>query len=255
MFFPFTIHIGSLQLPLHSLFEMLAYFLGFRYYQYLRQRQGDVFDTHTRMVLLAAAIFGALAGSRIIGILERPGEWQEVSNIWIYFFSNKTILGGLLGGLAGVELVKWKLHEQRSSGDLLVYPLLLGMIIGRIGCFTMGVYEPAYGLPTNSLLGMNLGDGISRHPVALYEVCFLLLLWAALQQTRTRLPLAPGALYKLFMIAYLFFRLLVEYCKPHYAYPYTGLSAIQLTAITGLVYYLPYLLQPRKLLLPAYART
>ncbi|OLY94019.1 Prolipoprotein diacylglyceryltransferase [Cnuella takakiae] len=255
MSFPFSVHIGSLQLPLHGIFELLAYSGGFRYYLYLRNKQGDVFDTQTRMVLLAAAIFGALAGSRIIGILERPGEWQEVSNFWIYLFSNKTILGGLLGGLAGVELVKWRLHEQRSSGDLLVYPLLLGMIIGRIGCFTMGVYEPAYGLLTNTIWGMNLGDGINRHPVTLYEIFFLLMLWGALQQTQKRLPLAPGALFKLFMIAYLFFRFFIEYFKPHYPYPYVGLSAIQLTAIMGLVYYLPYLYHPRKLLLPAYART
>jgi phosphatidylglycerol---prolipoprotein diacylglyceryl transferase len=48
------------------------------------------------------------------------------------------------------------------------------------------------------------------------------------------------------------FRLLLDFIKPHYNV-LAGLSTIQLTAIAGLLYYLPYLVKPRKLFKPAYA--
>ena len=74
-------------------------------------------------------------------------------NILVYFYSNKTIVGGLLGGLVGVELIKKLIKEKNASGDLFTYPLILAMIIGRIGCFSMGVYEETYGLPSSIAMG------------------------------------------------------------------------------------------------------
>lgn len=50
------------------------------------------------------------------------------------------------------------------------------MIIGRIGCFLTGIYEETYGIPTDSVFGMHLGDQYLRHPVALYEIGFLIAL-------------------------------------------------------------------------------
>jgi prolipoprotein diacylglyceryltransferase len=55
---------------------------------------------------------------------------------------------------------------------------MLAMIIGRIGCFLTGIYEETYGIPTDSVFGMHLGDQYLRHPVALYEIV-LILLWMA----------------------------------------------------------------------------
>ena len=85
-------------------------------------------------------------------------------------YSNKTIIGGLLGGLFGVELIKKVIEEKKASGDLFTYPVMLALIIGRIGCFSMGVYEETYGLPTTLPWGVKLGDNIPRHPVCLYEI-------------------------------------------------------------------------------------
>jgi prolipoprotein diacylglyceryltransferase len=94
---------------------------------------------------------------------------------------------------------------------------------------------------------MNLGDDRLRHPVTLYEIVFLLLLWMTLRKLQQRFPLDNGALFKLFMISYLFFRLLLDLIKPHYPVV-LGLSTIQLACLAGLFYYLPFLLQPKKLM-------
>ena len=101
------------------------------------------------------------------------------------------------------------------------------MIIGRIGCFLSGVEDATHGLPTDFIFGMELGDGISRHPTALYEIFMLMLIWLLLRAIHKRLPLAEGSLFKLFMVFYLSWRLCIEWLKPIDTYEPIWLSAIQ----------------------------
>ena len=247
MEFPIRLAFGSVTIPLHAVLETAAFFIGFRYYLYLRRRQQDVISSSNRIWIIIGAIFGALVGSRILGSLERPYELFLTDNILLYIYSNKTVVGGFLGGLIGVELTKKIIGEKRSSGDLFVYPMILALCIGRLGCFSMGVYEETYGLPTDLSWGMNLGDGISRHPATLYEITFLLLLWFALSRLQRKFTFSNGSLFKLFMIAYLLFRFALDFIKPHYPIV-LGLSSIQLACFLGLVYYSRFIFQPKKLL-------
>lgn len=234
--FPITLTLGQGHILLHSVTEYLSLFIGFRYYLYLRKQRGDAISSGNRLWILIAAIFGAVAGSRLLGGLEDPVALAAASNKLLYFYQNKTVLGGFLGGLWAVEGVKWLLREKQRSGDLFAYPMLLGLIVGRAGCFSMGVYEETYGLPTRLFTGLDLGDGLLRHPVALYEMVFLLLLWVALHRLERRYVLVPGARFRLFMMAYLLFRFLLDFIKPHYTWA-IGLSSIQVAALLGLVYY------------------
>ena len=252
MNFPFTIYFGNSPIQLHVILETLAFFVGFRYFLYLRKKKGDQYPSSERMYIIIGAIFGALLGSRIIGSLERPNELLNAKNILWYVYNNKTVLGGFLGGLFGVELTKKFIGYKQASGDLFVYPIILALIIGRLGCFSMGVFEETYGLPTSLPWGLDLGDGIMRHPVTLYEIVFLFALWMALHYAKKKASLENGALFKLFMIAYLLFRFLLDFIKPYYPIV-LGLSTIQLASLLGLVYYLPYIFFPKRLLTAAYA--
>ncbi len=247
MQFPVVFEIGESKILLHSILEVIAYFVAFRYFLYLRKKQGDSIVQTNRMWIIIAAIFGSLIGSRLIGGLEDPTQIAKAKNVFLYFYSNKTVLGGFLGGLFGVELVKKILGEKQASGDLFTYPMLLGLIIGRIGCFSMGVYEETYGTATTLFTGMDLGDGIKRHPVTLYEISYLLLLGLFIYSISKRTALAQGASFKLFMIGYCAFRFFCDYIKPHYSLA-IGLSVIQLTALTGLLWYVRYIIYPKKLL-------
>ncbi len=246
MHFPVWIHFGEIRLLLHVMMEAAAFFIGFRYFLFLRRKQGDQIGQENRIWILIAAIFGAVAGSRLVGSLERPGDLLNAANTWQYIYTNKTVLGGFLGGLWSVEIAKKILREKHSSGDLFTYPIILALIIGRIGCFSMGVHEQTYGTATRFFTGMNLGDGVLRHPVALYEMAFLMLLWVGLSKFENSHTLMEGGRFKIFMIAYLLFRLLLDFIKPTYPI-ILGLSTIQLTAIVGLLYYYAYLLHPKKL--------
>jgi phosphatidylglycerol:prolipoprotein diacylglycerol transferase len=237
---------------LHTLMEPLGMFIGFRYFLQLRRSKGDQIASNQRVSIIIGAIFGALIGSRLVGGLEDPEKMMKAGNILLHFYTNKTVVGGFLGGLAGVELAKKLIGEKQSSGDLFTYPMILALIIGRIGCFGMGIHEETYGTETGFITGMNLGDGILRHPVALYEICFLVLLWTGLVQLEKRLMLAQGSRFKIFMIAYLAFRFLLDFIKPHYSFD-PGFSTIQLVCLGGLFYYSPYIINPKKLIQPQYA--
>jgi phosphatidylglycerol---prolipoprotein diacylglyceryl transferase len=198
--FPFYIQVGSSRLLLHAVFEAAAFFIGFRYFLYLKRKQGDIIESSNRIWIIIGAIFGALIGSRLIGGIEDITALQRAANKALYFYQNKTVVGGFIGGLFGVELVKKFIKEKHSSGDLFVYPMILALIIGRIGCFSMGVYEETYGSQTHLPWAINLGDSVPRHPVALYEIIFLITLWISLAQLEKIYLLANGALFKLFMI-------------------------------------------------------
>ncbi len=249
--FPYSITIFGSPVLLHSVLETIGIFVAFRYYLWLKKRKGDTVEKTNRLAVVTAAIFGAVFGSHLIGALENAPQWLHSPHFWQYFYGNKTLVGGLAGGLVFVEVTKKMIGERQATGDLFVFPLLLGMIIGRLGCFSAGVYEETYGFPTKLPWGMDLGDGLLRHPVTLYEILFLMLLWFVMAQLSKRKPLQQGAIYKLFLIAYLTFRLLLDFIKPGWRFLF-GLGTIQLTCITGLLYYSRYIIHP-KLLFKTYA--
>lgn len=231
----------------HFVFELLAFFIGFRYFLWLRRSTGDHLPSSSRLTAFLGAAGGALIGSRLLGALEDPSLFFHPNGNWLYYFQSKTIVGALLGGLAGVEIAKKIVGETRSSGDLFVFPLILGMMIGRIGCFSMGVAEPTYGLASNLPWAMDLGDGIQRHPTALYEILFLVLLWFSLRMLKTRFDFQEGGLFKLFMVAYLLYRFSVAFIQPVKVW-LGGLGTLQLACLIGLLYYYKVWLRPGYLL-------
>lgn len=106
MQFPLGVYIGAEKIMLHTIFESLAYFIGFRYFLFLRKKQGDLIPQSKRIWIIIAAIFGSLIGSRLVGGLEDIDALNSAFNKPLYFFENKTVLGGFLGALVLVELVK-----------------------------------------------------------------------------------------------------------------------------------------------------
>jgi phosphatidylglycerol---prolipoprotein diacylglyceryl transferase len=236
MIFPVNLTFGPVSLNLHLIFETLSFFIGFRYFLFLRKNQEDLINSSDRVWILIGAAFGALLFSRLIGGLEDPVAFFSFKQSIIYYYGNKTILGGLLGGLLCTEITKKILSVKYSSGDLYVYPLILAIIIGRVGCFTAGVTEQTYGIETTVPWRMDLGDGVLRHPVALYEILFLISLWFGLQSLEKKFVLANGIRFQFFMIAYLFFRLMIDFIKPGFRFPF-GLTTIQIFSILGLLYY------------------
>lgn len=236
MTFPLTFSLGPFSINAHLVFEILGITLGFQYFLYLRKQQTDHISETNRIWIFVGAAFGALFFSRLIGSLEDPSRFFSNENSLLYFYSHKTIVGALLGGLLCVELVKKIIGERSSSGDLFVFPLLLGMMIGRVGCFSMGVYEQTYGIPSDLPWALNLGDNIPRHPVALYEILFLGCLWIFFVTLEKRLIFKKGIRFRFFLMLYFIFRFWIDFIKPGYKFSF-GLSTIQITCLIGMLYY------------------
>lgn len=218
---------------IHFLFESLAYFAGFRLFAHLRKQ--DPISTEQRNWVLVGCIVGAVLGAKAIVWLEDPGKYFSHELSLPVLLAGKSIAGALVGGLAGVELIKKCIGLKQATGDLLVYPLILGIIVGRIGCLLGGYYDQTYGTPTSLPWGVDFGDGISRHPTQLYEILFLLGL-AGVIHWRKQSSYIQGQLFQWFMVGYFAFRLAVEFIKP-VPHVYWGLNSIQLLSLGVLVYY------------------
>src|SRR5688572_2645869 len=131
---PFEPKIAGWTVNVHLISEYLAFFLAYRHYVYLRKLGIDPISPSHRLSIILGAAVGAFIGSRVVAFLENPiVDLNTVSLLFLY--NLKTIMGGLFGGLIGVEITKWKLKERQSSGDLFTLPIIVGIFIGRIGCF------------------------------------------------------------------------------------------------------------------------
>lgn len=222
---------------MHMLMEALAFFLGFRFFVYLRKQNPDPLESNNRLWVIIGATAGALLGSRLLGALEDPAGWWQSEHFWLSLFASKTIVGGLLGGLFGVELVKKIIGEKSSSGDLFVFPLVFAMSLGRIGCLSMGVYEPTYGRESSLPWAFDFGDGILRHPLPLYEILFLVAMAALFLLLEKQFQFKNGIRFRFFLMGYLLFRFCIEFLKPNTVIIFAGLGSLQIACLLGTIYY------------------
>ena len=230
--FPVTFPIGSMMVPAHFVFEVLAYAVGFRLYRRLRSRHGDSVDASSRWTVIAAAAAGAAVGSKLLFWFDDPAAtWNHRDDIR-HLMAGKTIVGGLIGGTMAVELVKAKIGVRSSTGDLFALPLTIAIVIGRIGCFLAGPADDTHGVAFR--FGIDFGDGIPRHPSPLYEIVFLVGL-AMFLVRRSRSAHKNGELFRTFLLAYMLFRFLADFLKPMGSLP--GPTGIQWACIATVVYY------------------
>ena len=244
MTFPVYFHVFGHRVHPHLVMEIIAYSAGFQLYRIMRKRfpRAKV-PFELNLWIIVGAIFGALIGSKVLAWVESlPDYWPHRFDpaAWA---GGKTIVGGLLGGWAGVEIAKKLLGIRQSTGDAFVFPLILGQCIGRVGCFLTGLDDHTHGNFTRLPWAVNFGDG-PRHPTQLYEIVFLLSLGAVLWTIRRGSRSLPnGTLFRLYLLGYLLFRFAIEFIKPTWK-PYAGMSAIQLASVVGAVVCAIQLLRP-----------
>lgn len=234
MSFPYDLRLPGITVPIHLICEVLAYTVGFRLYLYARRRQPSGLTVEQTVWTLVGCLTGAALGSKLVAWLEVfPLYWRHRTDplIWL---QGKSIVGGLLGGWLGVEVAKHFARVSQTTGDAYVFPLIVGMTIGRIGCFLTGLSDGTCGVATALPWGVDFGDGIRRHPTQLYEIVYLaglgFLLWT------WKLPNAPaGVRFRQFLAGYFAFRFAIEFIKPRPFVSGFGLTAIQWFSLLGLV--------------------
>jgi phosphatidylglycerol:prolipoprotein diacylglycerol transferase len=231
MTFPVWIPIGGWRVHPHLFFEMLAYAVAAALFLWLRRSRGDSLSGNDRLSLVASVFVGALLGARLLAWIDNPAARAYGM---VGFLDGKTLVGGLVGGWIATELAKRRMGVRQPTGDLYVYPLIAGIAIGRIGCFLSGLPDGTYGTPTSLPWGVDFGDGIARHPTALYESLFVIVVGIGLLGVWRHGTV--GDTFKWFTASYLAFRLLVDTIKPGTALV-LGLTGIQWACVGGLLYY------------------
>jgi prolipoprotein diacylglyceryltransferase len=115
----------------------------------------------TGLPYLAAVLLGGGMGAYVFG----------TANLWLSGASGiaRSIEGAVVGGIIAVELYKRGTGIRMRTGARFALPLAVGVAIGRVGCYFAGLDDFTYGTPTTLPWGHDFGDGVTRHPVQLYE--------------------------------------------------------------------------------------
>jgi hypothetical protein len=132
--------------------------------------------------ITAPSYFIALALGGVIG------AWLagSLNTVPVGLAPSHSIAGALAGAIAGVELWKWRHGVRGSTGGAFVLPLATGIMVGRWGCLFAGLADQTYGIPTRLPWGVDLGDGVARHPVEVYESLAMALFIAVYVVARRR---------------------------------------------------------------------
>lgn len=148
----------------HYVGDFAAWFCAFLAARWQLRRwpeQGRKLSEVTRPSYFIALALGAFAGAWLFGSansLRAP-----------VIAPSHSIAGALAGGIVAVELWKQLYEVRTSTGGAFVLPICVGIVVGRLGCFFAGLPDYTYGIPTSLPWAVDLGDGVPRHPVQLYE--------------------------------------------------------------------------------------
>jgi len=149
----------------HTLFDLAAWSagagVGYALYRWrLAQRLSAVAAAVGPGYFVSLGV-GAAAGAWLTGTLNTMRQAAPTLS--------HSVAGALVGAIVAVELYKAARGVRRSTGGLFVGSFATGIVIGRWGCLFAGLPDRTYGTPTSLPWGVELGDGVSRHPVQIYE--------------------------------------------------------------------------------------
>lgn len=155
---------------LHLLFDLLAWVAGYitaRFLYHWRLREiGDRIASKLTVGYVIALVAGAILGAVLLG--SAYSLRQGVPHL------SHSVAGALAGAIVAIEFYKAFAGIKGSTGVIWVGSLCVGIAVGRLGCLFAGLADDTFGIPTSLPWGIDLGDGVARHPVQLYESASML---------------------------------------------------------------------------------
>lgn len=206
---PTAFSVGFLDVRWYGIAYAGAFLLGWLYLRRLSKKGGTSLSLKQAEDLIFAIILGVIIGGRIgYFLLYNPVDLfsLKIFKIW---------QGGMSfhGGLSGVLLaIGYLARRWRKSffelTDLIVIPVTIGLLLGRLGNFING---ELWGRQVEGTWGVifPLADETPRHPSQLYEAAKNLIIAGTLFLTFRQRP-RRGVLSFLFLTLYGFGRILVE---------------------------------------------
>lgn len=228
---PNLFHVRGIPVPTHDFFVALGAVTGIAVF-WMELRRRGVRDERMWWLVLGALLTGAVFARISAGWRYLAGDPEpSLGGLWLY--GGKSVLGGLAGAYFGVLLTKRIVGYREKTGDFFAPAATLAIAVGRVGCF---LTEPI-GTTTSFPWGIRLSESVAArvpscpacltgrpmHPAFLYEIMFLLALFAFLRWVRARV-MVPGETFKVFLLAYGLFRFAVEFVRenPRFAFGLSG---------------------------------
>jgi prolipoprotein diacylglyceryltransferase len=196
----------------HLLFDALAWgtgmAIGVALYRWrLKEATAEVARVADGGYFASLAV-GAILGAYLAGSFTFVGQ--------AVFALAHSVAGALVGAIVGVELYKLARGIRMSTGIVFTGPFAAGVAVGRWGCLFAGTADQTFGTPSALPWAVDLGDGIARHPVQIYEsLSMALFLVAFVLALRTRASWAMRHGFYWLAIAYGAQRFLWEFLKPY----------------------------------------
>lgn len=156
--------------------------------------------------------------------------WPDIASgpLRLQLTGGKTVLGGLAGGYAGVELAKKKLRYTEATGDMFALIIPLGVIGGRVGCLLHGCC-PGRVCSRAAWYTITDHEGTARWPAVPLEIIFNLV-FLGVATALTRAGALRGQRFHLYLISYGAFRFFHELMRdtPRVAGPFSGYALMAL---------------------------
>lgn len=169
---PFMLSSPMAVLALKLLFSILALAVGARLLM-----TNATLSSESGIRGLAGALAGMFVGAKIGFLIQYPGVFLSEGAGWLLPFSGHSLPGVVIGGWIGLRLVAG--IAERAMADALIPAAIATLFIYLLGATFWSLTEPGFGAPAQ-VWGIDFGDGVKRHPVALYGALALLpLLWGA----------------------------------------------------------------------------
>lgn len=189
--------------PVYAALMMAGILIGAFYWYRRSLGQSDL------LLIYLGALVGGFAGAKIAYLLAEGWlEWQ-MPDRWLRWATGKSVLGGLLGAYAGVEVTKHLTGHKQSTGDAFAVIVPIGILLGRVGCFLNGC---CLGKPVAGVFAARDVNGIARWPAPFVEGAFQVVILIAILLLQRR-GLLRERLFFLYLIAYGLFRFAHEFMR------------------------------------------
>lgn len=207
-YFP-EIHLGFLTIHTWGLLVGLGFVIGGWYS--LREARRKKINENEILNLLIIGFISSFVGARLFYVLQFGFDYFkspfEVFKIWeggLMFY------GGLIGAvIISLVYIKFKKLDLPQTADLLTPGLIIGLIIGRIGCFLINDH---IGLLTDISWAIEFPDGSLRHPVIFYLILSNIILLVIIFKIKDKLK-QKGRLFTIFIIWYSVSRLFLDFFR------------------------------------------
>ena len=175
------IEIGPLSISPHGIGIALGFLVGARLMLPTAKAKG--IDEEDVYPLLTMAAIGAIVGARVAYVVNHPGDYNSVLDVFKVWQGGISLLGGIIGaitfampGMKKRGISFWKIMDASAPG------LALGIVIGRIGDLIVGDH---LGKPTELFFGYRCppldvdtaspcDPGVVVHQTALYDLVLTL---------------------------------------------------------------------------------